>query len=118
MSRTNLDAVRIALILAALSVTTAGCSTLPKSDKATSAHTGEYSDNDEDSGRLLRLGQDSSSSGRQDSQVQQASLDRSLPTEVSDEAVVAAVVDSAANEDDGFDLEDLEQHTGQELEDP
>jgi TolA-binding protein len=107
MSRSKFDVLRIAVVLAALAA--AGCSALPKSDQgASSADRPKFSDDDEYSGRLFHWGQNSSEKPQADNQVQQASLDRSLPPEVSKETVVAAVVDSAAEEDEGFDLEDLD----------
>ena len=109
MSRTKLDALRIAAVLAGLAVVASGCSTLPKPNQTSSASTRpDFSEDDEESGRFFRWGQDSTPKSQPDNQVQQASLDRALPEEVSDEAVVAAVVDAAAEEDDGFDLEDLD----------
>lgn len=111
MSRTKLDPLRIAAFLAALAVVSAGCSTMPKSHGATpGSQPGDFSEDDEYSGRLLQFGQASSSraESKNASEVQQASLDRSVPSQVSDEAVVAAVVDSASEQNDGFDLEDLD----------
>ncbi len=91
MSRTNLDALRIAAILAGFVAATAGCSTLPKSE-----------------GGTFGAGRESASASPSGNEVQQASVDRSLPGEVSEEAVVAAVVESSEEEGDGFDLEDLD----------
>ncbi|NLS94891.1 MAG: hypothetical protein GXX96_22275 [Planctomycetaceae bacterium] len=94
MSRIKIDALQIAVVLAGLAVAVSGCSTLSKSEKASSLanqQPGDYGDRD-----------------RSGSQVRQASVDRSLPEDVSDKAVVAAVVDSAEEEDEGFDLEDLD----------
>ena len=108
MSRTKLDALRIVAVLAGLAVVASGCSALPKPDQASSSSRPDFSEDDEESGRFFRWGKDSASKSQRDDQVQQASLDRALPKEVSEEAMVAAVVDSAAEEDDGFDLEDLD----------
>jgi TolA-binding protein len=109
MSPTKSDALRIAAVLVGLVVVASGCNTLPKSNQnASSSSRPDFSEDDEESGRFFRWGQDSTSKSQPDNQVQQASLDRALPKEVSDETVVAAVVDAAAEEDDGFDLEDLD----------
>jgi TolA-binding protein len=110
MSRTKLDALQIAAVLVGLAVATAGCSTLSKSKQATPSPSrpGDFSDDDDLSGRFFNRGQASSSPSQADNQVQQASLDRSLPAEVSNQAVAAAVVDSADEEDQGFDIEDLD----------
>lgn len=109
MSEIKLDTLRIAALLVALAVIASGCRSLPKSgDPASRSRPGQFSDDDDDSGRFFRWGQNSSPHRKPDSEVQQASLDRSLPKEVSDETVVAAVVESAADEDDGFDIEDLD----------
>ena len=109
MSRTKLDALRIAAVLAGLTMGAGGCSLLPKSDQGEAAASRpDFSEDDEYSGSLFRFGKDSAAKSNRNSQVQQASLDRAVPKEVSDEAVVAAVVDAAEEEDDGFDLEDLD----------
>ncbi len=110
MSRTKLNPLRIVVVLAALATVTSGCSMLPKSDQgaSSSSQPGDFSDDDDYSGRLLRQGQASSSPSQPNNGVQQASLDRSLPAEVSNQAIVASVVDVTAEEDEGFDWEDLD----------
>jgi TolA-binding protein len=102
MSRTTLHPLLIALILLGLTVGNSGCSMLPKGT-ASSSKPGDLDAVDDEG----LFGPESRSSGR-DGQVRQASVDRSLPADVSDDAVVAAVVESAYEEDDGFDLEDLD----------
>ncbi|MHB8899735.1 MAG: hypothetical protein ACYC6Y_13390, partial [Thermoguttaceae bacterium] len=92
MSPTKLHVLRIAAFLAVLAAAIAGCSTLPKAPDS--------------SGPPLE--QTSSSPPGPDRDVRQASVDKGIQGEVSDDAVVAAVVDSAEEEDDGFDLEDLD----------
>ena len=95
MSRTRLDVLRTVVLLAGGLMAVGGCSILPKSDRASShSQPGDY-------------GQNSPPSPGPDNGVRQASVDRTLPREVSDEAIVAAVVESA-EEDDGFDMEDLD----------
>ncbi len=91
MSRKILDVLPIAATLVAFAAATPGCGSLPKSNRDT-----------------LGGARESSSVSPSDGQVQQASVDRSIPGEVSDDAVVAAMVDAAEEEDDGFDLEDLD----------
>lgn len=110
MSRIKLDALRLVAVLVGLAVVASGCSTLPKSNQDASSSTRpDFSEDDEESGRLFRWGQDSASKPQSDNQVQQASLDRDLPQEVSEKSVAAAAVDAVAEEeDDGFDLEDLD----------
>ena len=109
MSRTKMDALRLVAVLIGFAVAVTGCSTLPKSNQnASSSSRPDFSEDDEESGRLFRWGQNSASKPQSDNQVQQASLDRSLPEEVSEKSVAAAAVDAVAEEDDGFDLEDLD----------
>ena len=103
MSRTKLDVLRIAAVLAGFAVAAAGCNSLPKSDG-----TSLRSQRGDSSGRHSPSGEASASTSQSGNEVQQASIDRSVPPEVSDDAVVAAVVESAAEEDDGFSLEDLD----------
>lgn len=91
MSRKILDVLPIAATLVAFAAATPGCGSLPKSNRG-----------------VLGVARESSSVSPSDGQVQQASVDRSIPGEVSDDAVVAAMVDAAEEEDDGFDLEDLD----------
>lgn len=108
MSRTRLDVLQTVVLLAGCLMVVGGCSIFPKSGGASSpSQPGDYGDNDEYAGRLFQFGQNSPPGSAPDNGVRQASVDRSLPPEVSDDAVVAAVVESA-EEDDGFDLEDLD----------
>lgn len=109
MSRTKSDALRLVAVLVGLAVVASGCSTLPKSKQdASSSSRPDFSEDDEESGRLFRWGKDSTAKSQPDNQVQQASLDRALPEEVSQKAVAADALDAVAEEDDGFDLEDLD----------